>query len=271
MLNPVFSINTFSWIWKMPLEQCISHLAQRGHSRFEAIMTPGHVWPSELDASARRKLGQMMASKSLTIDSLNPGGWDNNLISPSKEMRDHTYRYLASVVDLAGDWGVPGVVISPGIARPLLSAPREQMMGWLRESMERLVPRAQNANTRLLFENIPYAWLPRAEQLSGLVQELGCGEHVAMIYDVANAVFIGDDPASDIERVAPHMELVHFSDTTRAEFRHDPIGTGDVPFAEITQALGRVNYDGPIVLEIISSDPDVAIADSIERLQRLKW
>lgn len=271
MANTSFSINTFSWIWTHKIEDCLNHLADQGHTRFEAIMTPGHLWATELDAPARKAIGKLLSDRGLAFTSFNPGGWDNNVVSPSREMRDHTCRYLGGIVELAGEWGVPGVVISPGLARPLLAAPRERMMDWLKESLDRLVPEAERAQTNLLFENIPYTWLPKAADLMTVLDELGYGDSLAIIYDVANGVFAKDDPAADIALVESRMKLVHISDTTTEEFRHDPIGKGDVPFQEVAEALQRVGYDGPVVLEIISSEPDVDFPDGIEKLGAMGW
>jgi L-ribulose-5-phosphate 3-epimerase len=271
MANTDFSINTFSWIWTVPITDCLARLADRGHTSFEAITTPGHIWPAELDAGKRREIGRMLESRGLAFTSFNPGGWDNNMVSPSREMRDHTFRYLSACIDLAADWGVPAIVISPGLARPLLAAPRERMMDWLRESLDRLVPAAEKAGTNLLFENIPYTWLPKAKHLMSALDELGYGDTLALIYDVANGVFARDDPMADIRLVLPRMKLVHISDTTTDAFRHDPVGKGVVPFREVGETLRETGYAGPVVLEIISPDPDVDFPDSIRRLGEMGW
>ena len=144
-------------------------------------------------------------------------------------------------------------------------------MDWLRESLDRLVPEAERAGTDLLFENIPYSWIPKARDLMTALEELDYGESLAIIYDVANGVFAKDDPVSDIKYVSSRMKLVHISDTTTAEFRHDPIGKGDVPFKEFGEALRDVGYGGPVVLEIISPDPDVDFPDGIEKLGAMGW
>ena len=118
MADTNFSINTFSWIWTHTISDCLNHLADQGHTQFEAIMTPGHIWATELEGSARQAVAKLLSDRGLTFTSFNPGGWDNNLVSPSPEMRDHTYRYLSAIIALAEEWGVPGVVISPGMYRP---------------------------------------------------------------------------------------------------------------------------------------------------------
>ena len=272
MANTSFSINTFSWIWTHKIEDCLNHLADQGHTRFEAIMTPGHLWTTELDAPARKAIGKLLSDRGLAFTSFNPGGWDNNVVSPSREMRDHTCRYLGGIVELAGEWGrTGGSHFTGSCATAASSAPRAHDGWWLKESLDRLVPEAERAETNLLFENIPYTWLPKAADLMTVLDELRYGDSLAIIYDVANGVFAKDDPVADIALVEPRMKLVHISDTTTEEFRHDPIGKGDVPFRQVAEALQRVGYDGPVVLEIISSEPDVDFPDGIEKLGAMGW
>jgi len=266
-----FTINTFSWIWTHRIGDCMARLADAGHTSFEVIATPGHLWPFDLDAGARREIGRSMAARGLSFTSLNPGGFDNNLASPSPEMRAHTHRYIAALIELAAEWGVPGIVISPGLPRPLQPAPRDCMMGWLRESLDRLVPAAEKAGTQLMFENIPYTWIPRACDLMAALDELGYGDGLALIYDAANAVFARDDPMADLRLVQPRMKLVHISDTGLDAFRHDPVGRGVVPFREIGETLRAIGYAGPVVLEVISPEPDTDFPDSIRRLRAMGW
>ena len=45
-----------------------------------------------------------------------------------------------------------------------------------------------------------------------------------MIYDVANAHFIGESPTEGLRRVRDRLSLVHFSDTTRRATSTNAIG-----------------------------------------------
>ena len=54
-------------------------------------------------------------------------------------------------------------------------------------------------------------------------------------------------------------------------YRHDPVGSGDVDFAQALAAAHAVGHRRPAVLEIISRDPQRDIADSAQRLAALGW
>jgi hypothetical protein len=59
---------------------------------------------------------------------------------------------------------------------------------------------------------------------------------------------------------------VHLSDTNRWQYRHDAVGLGTVPFAEIPPVLAEIGHDRRPILEVISHDADRDILASAQRL-----
>ena len=265
-----FAVNTFSYIWEKPVADCLDHLADQGYRAFEVLLTAPHLWPSDCDAAARRDLARRLDARGLEIVSLNIGGFDNNLASPGADVRATSVALMGSVIDLAGDLGGAGVVLSPGTARALSAPPRDWMLGWFHQAKEVLVRLAEARGVRLLIENIPYAFLPDVDGILAAIDGLPA-ERVGVIYDVANGVYIREDPVAAVERIGDRLHLVHLSDTPLDVWRHAPVGQGVVPFADFGEALGRVGYAGPNVLEIISDDADVDIRASAEALVDVGW
>ena len=120
------------------------------------------------------------------------------------------------------------------------------------------------AGTKLFIENMPFAFLPDAESLMKVVDDYG-DAGIRVIYDVANAHFIGESPIAGLRRVRDRLSLVHFSDTTRQSYKHDPLGYGDLSLAGIAPTMKEVGYTELPMLEIISQHPDADIADSCRR------
>jgi sugar phosphate isomerase/epimerase len=114
-------------------------------------------------------------------------------------------------------------------------------------------------------ENMPFAYLPSAQGLMETLARYG-NEAIEICYDLANGHFIGEDPAAGVATCVPRLGLVHISDTTRAVFRHDAIGTGDLDIAPLPSAIKKTGFDKPIILEVISLDADEAIGASIKAL-----
>jgi L-ribulose-5-phosphate 3-epimerase len=267
---PPFAINTYAYTQSHAATDCLSHLAAQGYGDFELMMYPGHLWPAHTDAAARRALRAFVEGADLRLVSLNMPNIDLNVAGASDEMRRYTLGILHGVVELAGDLGVPGVVIGPGKSNPLMPLPREVLLGHFFRALDELAPHAERVGTRLYVENMPFAFLPDAAALMAALERYG-DPRVLVIYDIANGYFIGEDLRAGLLRVKQRLALVHLSDTPREVYRHSPVGEGSVPFAEVPAILEEVGYGDLPMLEIISEDPDRTIAESVERLIAMGW
>jgi L-ribulose-5-phosphate 3-epimerase len=265
-----FAINTYAYTGSHSAADCLAHLADQGYRDFELMMVPGHLWPATVDVPTRRALRRLAESGELRLVSLNMPNIDLNIAALAEEMRRHTLGLLHAILGLAGDLGVPGVVIGPGKANPLMTAPEDVLLGHFFRALDELAPHAERVGTKLYVENMPFAFLPKADQLMAALERYG-DERIRVIYDVANGHFAGEDPGDGLRRVAPRLALVHLSDTPREVYRHSAVGEGSVPFAALPPVLEEVGYRAPPILEIIAADPDRAIADSIRRLLDLGW
>ena len=262
--------STYSWIYQRPAADCLLRLAELGFERSEAMIAPGHLWPSELDRGARQRLRRTLAERGLGITSLNPPSADQNLASPVAEVRAYTVAMFSGLIELAADLEVPAVVTVTGRVHPLLRPAAERLRGWVQDGIERLLPAAERAGVRILLENIPMAPLPEASGLAALCRQFD-SPALGICYDVANAHFIGEDPATGLHEVAPWLGLVHASDTGRDVWRHDRIGSGTVDFAPVPAALAAVGYDGPVVLELILARPETEFPASRAALKAVGW
>jgi len=268
--NAGYAVNTYAWTLSHPAQACLEGLAARGHRVFEVMMYPGHMWPADMDGAARRAFRRFLDERGLSLTTLNMPNVDINLAGATPDMRAYSLGIVQQIVTLAGELGVPGVVIGPGKPNPLLSAPREQLTGWFFQALDVLAPLATARGTALWVENMPFAFLPRADEMMEAIERYGDG-HVGVVYDLANGVFAREDLGQGLRRVRSRLKLVHLSDTPLDVFRHAPVGTGVVPFAAVPALLEEVGYAGPPMLEIISPQPDTDIPASIEALETMGW
>ena len=264
-----FCINTYSYTRSHKAEDCLRHLAHQGYRQFEVMMIPGHFWPA--GSGGCEALGRVVAAEGLRLVSLNMPNIDYNIAALAEEAREYALRILERMVRAAGALGASAVIFGPGKANPFFPAPREELVGHLHRALDRLAPLAASAGTRLLVENLPFASVPDADSMMTALDRYG-DERIGICYDVANAHFIGEDLGAGLRRVAGRLGLVHASDTTRALYRHDRIGAGDVPFASVPPVLEEIGYREAPVLEIITPEnPDAALDDSKRRLAEMGW
>ena len=264
-----FGVNTYSYVYSHEAGACLAHLADQGYRDIELMMYPGHAWPAEMSAVDRRSLAKVISERGLRLRTLNMPNLDLNVAAANPEMRALSLKNLGEIIDLAGELGVPGVVLGPGKPNPLFPNPPELLMGWFRDALDTLIPAAAKAGTRIVAENMPFGFLPRADQMMAALDDYGWDE-VGVVYDVANAVFAREDPMEGLRRVKDRLELVHLSDTGLDAYRHDPVGRGVVDFAVFADGLAEVGYSGVAMLEVISEDADTDIAESADRLLAMK-
>jgi L-ribulose-5-phosphate 3-epimerase len=264
-------INTFSYLWTSTAIDAISELADSGYSIFEVPVSSPHCWPAEMSPRARSDAKKRLGDCGASVRSLNAGGYDINLASPATNMRRKSVDHIKDVMDLAFDWAVKDVVISPGTRRPMISPTIPQTLEWLYESLEILLPRAEQAGVRLLLENTPYCFRPTIDLLVDLVNEVN-NDNLKIVYDVANAAYIGEDPVAGLLSAHAAIGLVHISDTGREEWGHDPIGTGIIKFNELGEAVEATCKMDNVVLEIIrEKDPLKVINDGMNELRNRGW
>lgn len=246
-------INTFSYLWSSTAIDAIAELVENGYKTFEVPISSPHCWPDEMSSSERSATKSRLSECGAEIRSLNAGGYDINLASPGANMRRKSIEHIKSVIDLAVAWDVPEVVISPGTRRPMISPPLENVYGWMYESLGDLIPLAKQAGTRLLLENTPYCFTPTIQDLAGIVSTVD-DDVLKIVYDVANAAYIEEDPVADLLSHQEYIALVHISDTGLETWGHDPIGTGVVDFEGLGVAVEATCGISNVVLEVIREE-----------------
>src|SRR4051812_26326459 len=106
-----FACNTCSYTVSHTAADCLAHLAELGFSEIELMMYPGHLWPPDETAASRSQLRRHIEALGLELVSLNMPNIDMNIAGASAEMRRYTLGLLGGIIELAGDLGVPGIVI----------------------------------------------------------------------------------------------------------------------------------------------------------------
>lgn len=264
------AINCYSYIWRHSAAETLARLADLGHRQFELMVNWPHLWPSAMGPAARRQVGRLVEARQLRVLSLAPPMLDLNLVSNSPEVRRYSIDHYVDVIRLAGEWSAPWVVVVPGKIHPLLPLPSHFRDKWFADALDEMDRAAEAEGVKLTIENVPSSYLPRASDLMRRLDELG-NPRIGVTYDVANAVFAGEDPAAGLRAVSPKLDFVHLSDTGLSAWAHSTVGTGVVPFDKVAAALDEIGFTGPSTLEVISPNPDEDIAASCRALAAYGW
>lgn len=260
-----FGVNSYSYTFDHTAERFLTELAERGFRTFELMIYPGHLWPKTMTANDRTALRERIESLGVRVVSLNMPNLDVNIAAASEDVRNVSLQHLERIIELAGEIGVPGVIVGPGKANGLFPMRREELLGHFHRGFERLILAAKKSGTRLYAENMPFAFLPRIGDLMKEIERYDASS-VQIVYDVANGHFIKEDIAAALHIAAPRLALVHLSDTAQTVYRHDPVGLGDVPFHVVPPVLAEIGHRQQPILEVISAEANATIDDSVRRL-----
>lgn len=264
-------ISTFSYLWSCSAIDAIFELSRAGHREFEVPISSPHCWPADMSPSQRAEGRRRLQDYDAKVRSLNAGGYDINLASPAPNMRRKSIDHIKDVMDLAFEWGSTELVISPGTRRPMISPPLSMTIDWLSESIDALLPRAEQAGVRLLLENTPYCFRPTIEEMVSVVKQFN-NDSLKIVYDVANGAYIKEDPVKALLTGGSDIVLVHISDTGYDEWGHDPIGTGVINFEALGRAVEATCKTENAVLEIIrEKDPLNEMNEGISELKKRGW
>ncbi len=263
---------TTSYMFQMNAVQAMRHLNRSfGFRRFTVLVGPPHFWPSELTAAERRDIPKVLEGEGLEIAAFCWPSIDNNFASQAQDLRMQTIESVRRALDLAGAWGVKHLVLVPGKISPLLAPPFDMSLAVFVEGMRIVAPMAREAGVKLLVENVPMSAFPRIADLERALA--AAAEYdVGILYDVANATFVGDDPLKDLPRIVDRVAMLDASDTVLEKFQHTTVGTGVVDFPAIGKLLQKLDFRGVTAVEmIVKDDPDRAFGRSLDRLAKYGW
>ena len=80
------------------------------------------------------------------------------------------------------------------------------------------------------------------------------------------------DVFSELEAGSGRLAGLHIKDTKPGIFRNVPLGEGNVPFPEIFQKLTEIDFQGPLMLELLddpTKDPQAHIQAAYDWIQAI--
>ncbi|MBP0112080.1 MULTISPECIES: sugar phosphate isomerase/epimerase family protein [Bradyrhizobium] len=254
MTLPVLGAHTFGFTWDCIAEEAIERLAAAGYRAIQLMATPPHFDPWREDAARMRRIRALIERHDLSLLALDLASSDINLASPSRDVVDFAVSSYAAAIDRAAELGARWICVGSGRRHALLARANDRLMPSFRDAFARIHDKAERAGVPIILENHPQGLLASAADISAFLDAGGYAS-MPVIYDVANAFAIGEDPVDGLEVLWPRLGIVHLSDAPKGHWRHDPLGSGAIDFAAIAGLLTRRGYAGQIVLEILSDRP----------------
>ncbi|WP_425033015.1 sugar phosphate isomerase/epimerase family protein [Pelagibacterium sp.] len=264
VLNNEIGAHTFSLVWHGRASDCIEELHSEGFRKIQLLVSPPHVEMFH-DREAER-IRNVLDANGIDLISIDLPASEYNLASPISELAEYSCRAYLELVDFAAKLGSRSITLVAGRRHSLLEAPSGYLEGVFLPSFRRILARAQEQGVRVIVENHPQSLLSTASSIRTLSDEY---PDTGVLYDVANAVAVDEDPAEGICILSDVIKVLHLSDAKEKEWRHDPIGDGSINFSEVIDTVKKYQIDCDVVLEIFSKQPVRDLISGREKIVKL--
>lgn len=263
-----YGVHTFGFVWNAMAADAVDLLADAGFRKFQLLASDPHFNIRDHGSADWTRLRNSIAAAGGTLVALDLPVGDYNLASPMPDVTEFAIGAYKRAIEAAAFLAAPYVTVSSGRKHALIAAAPGVLEGVVIDCLARLADHAAQHDIRLLFENHPIGVFPDAASIRTMLDRCG-RDNIDIVYDVANARAIGEDPCVGLEMLKERVRIVHLSDAPEGSWQHAPIGSGDIDFGSILKTIERIGFDGHVVIEIISDNPLADAVASRAHLQAL--
>ncbi|GAB4431008.1 MAG: L-ribulose-5-phosphate 3-epimerase [Anaerolineae bacterium] len=263
------------WPWEKRLEEA----ARAGYNFVEISIDESEGRLTRLDWPARERaaLRQAIANTGVPVMSMCLSGHRKYpLGSHSPETRAQGLTILHKAIEFAGDIGLRIVQVmgydvfyetSDAQTEACFMAGIEQGVRW-----------ASQAGVMLGLENLDTPFVASVRQAMRIVKTLD-SPWFHLYPDMGNLAAAGYHPPDELALAKGHLLALHVKDARPKIIRGIPFGEGIVPFVETFKTLARLNFCGPLAVELWGSmdhtgdlqSTAVTARQFIERLIAQTW
>lgn len=228
------------------------------------------IFPTHADDLHGRELRDQLDSRGLVLAAMGTGaGWVRRKLSltdPDPHVRMCARDFAGAIVDFAGGFGAPAIIGSMQ-GRVADGVDRATVLGWLKDELDQLGPRAHALGVPLLFEPLNRYETNLFNTVDEILEFLPAlrTRNVKLLLDLFHMNIEEADIAAAIRKAGPLVGHVHFADTNRRA-----IGLGHLDVGPVVAALREIGYEGWISAEVRPlPDAETAMAKTMENFG--KW
>ena len=234
------------WPWEKRLEGA----AQAGYNFVEISIDESDGRLARLDwpAGERATLRQAMANSGVPIKTMCLSGHRKYpLGSRSPELRAQGLAILRKAIAFAGDMGLRVIQV---MGYDVFYEPSDaQTEANFMAGLEQGACWASQAGVMLGLENLDTPFVASVRQAMRIVQAID-SPWVQLYPDMGNLAAAGYHPPDELALAAGHLLALHVKDAQPKIIRGIPFGEGIVPFVETFKTLARLNFYGPLAVEL---------------------
>jgi sugar phosphate isomerase/epimerase len=177
------------------------------------------------------------------------------LEAAEKAVHARRLRVTAMSLSMGANWSADAALLLPLAARlqcPLLSItlPADESDADF-DALREFCARAADSKVGIALRNDAETSAGTAADALDLLEEIAAPE-LGLDWDPAAAMAAGDGTGlGELERIAPHLRLLHVRDAVRRGLGAEwaSLGKGVIPWEDILEQLYALKYRGPVVLD----------------------
>ncbi|WP_281165487.1 sugar phosphate isomerase/epimerase family protein [Liquorilactobacillus sicerae] len=198
-----------------------------------------------------KKIKSVLQKYNLKALSITPE--DLDISSSDAKERQQAIEYYLKLVDWATKLEVPRFCLHGQVGKINWDKNLQEHWKLLVDSVKIILNKAQDNNLEVVYEVLNryenYQVLTAKEGLK-LISEVN-NENLKLLLDAYHMNIEEENPASAIDLAGEKLGVYHVADSNR-----QAVGNGHTDFAAQFVALKKINYVGPIIMEISAAGPN---------------
>jgi hexulose-6-phosphate isomerase len=198
--------------------------------------------------------------------------WGNGLGTPDQGKRKEAVEVAKKYLEIASWLGAESALFIPGVVKaewdetcPVV--PYNVVWENSTASIKELVPVAEGLGVNICLENVWNKFLVGPMEMKMFIDQFG-SNRVGSYFDIGNCLINGY-PEHWIQILGKRIKAVHFKNFKGEDFAGglhgfgEDLTDGDVNFQAVINELDKMNYNGPVTVEMIpfSRLPDLVLPD----------
>jgi sugar phosphate isomerase/epimerase len=248
-----FSTNAFR---EYDLDEAIGVLADAGYDGVELLFDEPHLYPTTATDADVESVQATLDEHGIAVSNCNAfmltaieGFHHPSYVEPDDDYRRRRIDYTADALRVAAALGQEYVSIEPGGPIPE-GRSREWAMDRFVAALEELTPVARETGVDLLVEPEPDLLIETTDQFLALADRVDT-DVVGCNFDAGHLFCVGEDPAAQVDRLAPYTQHYHLEDIPAdRSHEHTQLGDGAMDVDAFLAAVADTDYDGYVTVEL---------------------
>ncbi|MDS0474751.1 sugar phosphate isomerase/epimerase family protein [Natrinema sp. 1APR25-10V2] len=271
-----FSTNAFR---EYQLEDAIEAIADAGYDGVELLFDEPHLYPPNATGEERDRVEDVLERHDIAVSNGNAfmltaieDFHHPSYVEPDEDYRQQRIDYTLAALETAADLGLPYISIEPGGPIPEGKS-REWAMDAFVDSLEQVIPTAEDVGVDLLVEPEPDLLIETSDQFLALLERVD-SDRVKCNFDAGHFYCVGESPAELVGTLWKHTSHYHLEDIPADRtHEHTQLGDGAMDIDAFLGELADRGYDGFVTVELYPYEetPIETANGAMEFLEERGW